>query len=217
MIALFRYLMVEFLHSQRYLPPLLVFLGAVGIASPSTGALLPSYAIAAAFVLICGTWLTMALVHSEEPVQRGITTVTTGSARRVLAATVLVAMAGCAFLTIVGLLLPLVTGTQTGVSMAMLVGAAAQLACACIAIPLGLLCSRLIIRRLGYALVIALAAVMILLMAPWASPFHSLFTLMAHATEPAPVVVPAARALGVCAVTLLAGFYLILYLAKRRE
>jgi hypothetical protein len=113
-IALFRYTLSTVLLSQRFLPPVLVFLAFefVFTGADDTGPLPPDYAVGTAAVFVCGLWLTVVTVNAADPVQRAITVVKAGGAARVLAASVWVAGAWCTLIALFGLLYPLVVGTH---------------------------------------------------------------------------------------------------------
>jgi hypothetical protein len=77
MIALTRYTFATMLHSQRYVAPVLLFMGIVGVlASNDNGPVAPVYASSAAALFVCSTWLTIALLSVEDPTHRMITVVT---------------------------------------------------------------------------------------------------------------------------------------------
>ncbi len=61
---------------------------------------------------------------------------------------------------------------------ALTAGAVAQLSAAMIGISIGLLCSRLVIPRIGIAMLTAAAAILAVLLVRWISPIRSLVTLL---------------------------------------
>ncbi|WP_350275367.1 hypothetical protein [Kribbella sp. HUAS MG21] len=153
MSALYRYLLTTVLLSQRYLPPTLIFLAAMAVGTTSdSGPLQSSYAFCVLAMLVCTTWLTVAIVNHEDPTQRKITLVMTGSSLRVLAITVAVVLTWCVPLLVIGLVYPIVTGKHVVTAGDLGVGAAAQLGAAMIGVAIGLLCSRLVIARIGIAM-----------------------------------------------------------------
>lgn len=191
MIPLFRYTLTTVLLSQRYLPPVLLFVGLMAVfTSNDNGSLLPVYAFASAAVFVCGTWLTIATVHAEDPVQRSITVVNAGGPLRVLAASVGVAFTGCAALGVLGLLYPLTTGRHSLDGVVLVVGLVAELTGACSGIAVGLLCSRLVIRRLGYSVLVALLATFTLLLVPGMPPMNLVFHLMVNVNDAGAVLLP---------------------------
>lgn len=74
MIAIARYALSDYAQSQRFLPPLVAYLGTLAIlyAFPP-GPILPAYGLTAALILPVCAWLTVNLHNSEDPVQAGVT------------------------------------------------------------------------------------------------------------------------------------------------
>jgi len=191
MIALIRYLVAAMLHSQRHYGPVLLFAGLLGSLSANDSGPLPSaYASSAAALFVAAVWFTAALISTQDPVQRAITTVAAGSARKILLATVAVAALTCVLLAMAGLAVPLVTGDHVVTGTDLLVGAEAEIACGAAGIAIGLVCSRLVIRRLGYALASAIALMFIVLLAPGLPPVNALLRRMGAARESAQLVTP---------------------------
>lgn len=207
MIALVRYVAATLLHSQRYLAPVLLFTGSVGVfSSNDAGPLPPVYSSCAAMLLVAATWFTIALVSVEEPTHRAITIVSAGGARRVLVAVVAVAVLGCLAMAGIGLVLPIVFGDHPVSAADLVVGLAAQLTAATVGIAVGLVCSRLVVRRQGYAFVLALALVLPALLTPGLVPVNSMLMIMGRATTSASLLVPVTGLLAVAvAVLVLAG------------
>jgi hypothetical protein len=193
MYALIRYTAATLMHSQRYLAPVLLFAGAVGIfSSNDDGPLPPVYSSCAAMLFVAATWFTIALVSVEEPTHRAITIVSAGGARRVLVATIAVAVLGSLAMSVIGLVLPLVFGNHPLSATDLVVGLVAQLTAAVTGIAIGLVSSRLVIRRQGYALVLALALVFPVLLTPGLAPVNSMLMLMGRVTVSGDLLVPLA-------------------------
>jgi hypothetical protein len=203
MIALVRYVAATLLHSQRYLAPVLLFAASVGVFSGNdAGPLPPVYSSCAAMLLVAATWLTIALVSVEEPTHRAITIVSAGGARRVLVAMVAVAVLGCLAMAGIGLALPLVFGDHPVSATDLVVGLAAQLTAATVGVAVGLVCSRLVIRRQGYAFVLALALVLVSLLTHGLAPVNTMLMLMGNATTSASLLLPVAGLLAVAVAVL---------------
>lgn len=193
MIALIRYTAATLVLSQRYLAPVLLFSGAVGIFSSNDSAPLPPvYSSCAAMLFVAATWFTIALVSVEEPNHRAITVVSAGGARRVLVATIAVAVLGCLAMSVIGLVVPLFFGDHPISAADLLVGLVAQLTAAVTGIAIGLVSSRLVIRRQGYALVLALALIFPVLLTPGLVPVNSMLVLMGGGTVPGELLAPLA-------------------------
>lgn len=218
MIALVRYGLASMRHAQRYLAPLLLYLAVLGVAtSNDSGPLLPEYAVAAAALFVCATWLTMALLSVEDPVHHAISVVNAGSAARVLVAWSCVALVNCLGLEVLGLVFPMVNGQHQITGAGVLVGAESLLACALAGIGVGLICSRLVFRRPGYALVTAVGLVLVLTLVRDVPPINLLFRLLANATAPSTVVVPVTVLLAASVVLLAVCATLTHLIATRRD
>ncbi|MEV8635090.1 hypothetical protein AB0395_25880 [Streptosporangium sp. NPDC051023] len=216
MIALYRYQLASLVFSQRYLPPVLVFLVALSVGTSSgAGPLLGAYAFCVIAVLGCATWLTIAVVNHEDPTQRQVVTVTVGTAERVLAANVATALTGCSFMIVIGLGYPILMGHYIVTATAVATGALAQLAMALLGMALGLLTSRLVIPRLGVAVIVAVVVLLAMLLLPWLSPVRPLIQLLSDAPYPDDVAVRAAVLTCVSAV-ILAACSIATHLVARR-
>ncbi|WP_217134675.1 hypothetical protein [Streptomyces sp. AC558_RSS880] len=200
MIALIRYLSTVLLLSQRYLAPLLLFLGLVTVLTSSdSGPLTATYASVAGAMLPCSVWLTMALVGLEDRAHRSIVAVSAGGHLRVLLATAGTAAVWCLLLTATGLVLPLLSGTHAPGLADLVLGTVAQLVCAFTGMAVGLVCSRLVFRRQGYALVLALVLLLALLLGKGVSPVNIMLTHLQNAPDSASAVAPTSVLLTVAA------------------
>ncbi len=218
MTALYRYLMASVLLSQRYLPPTLIFLAAMAVGTTSdNGPLQSSYAFCVLAMLVCTTWLTVSIVNHEDPTQHKITLVTIGSSLRVLVITVTVVLTWCVPLVVVGIIYPIVTGKHVVTAGDLVVGAAAQVGAAMIGIAIGLLCSRLVIPRIGIAMLTAAAAILAVLLLRWISPIRPLMTLLSDGRTPGGTAVPLTLLTAVAAAILIAAVFATRTLADRRD
>lgn len=218
MIALYRYQLTSMVLSQRYLPPALVYLAALSVGTSSdNGPLLRSYSFCVAAVLACSTWLAVSVVNHEDPVQRQVTTVAAGGSRRMLGAAIAVTFTGCLFLTALGLIYPILTGDHVVTAGAVLVGAVAQLAAALVGTALGLLTSRLVIPRLGIAMVVAVTALLAILLVRWISPVSPLIRLLSNATSPDSTTIPLTALTAVSVAILAVSAIITQRVADRRE
>lgn len=218
MIALVRYTLATVLLSQRYLPPVLLFVTVLAVfTSNDNGSLLPVYAFCSAAVFVCGAWLTIATVNAEEPTQRSITVVNAGGQGRVLLAAVYTAFGGCLLLSVLGLLYPLVTGNHPIGAAALAVGLLAELTGSWTGMAVGLLCSRLVIRRAGWSLVTGLLATLVLLLIPGMPPMNRVFRLMVN-EDHAGAVLPGVLAFAVLGLVLVAASAATTrFVAQRRD
>ena len=218
MSALYRYLLTSVLLSQRYLPPTLIFLAAMAVGTTSdNGPLQSSYSFCVLAMLVCTTWLTVSIVNHEDPTQRKITLVMIGSSLRVLTMTVVVVITWCVPLLVIGLVYPIVTGKHVVTAGDLAVGAAALLGAAMIGIAIGLLCSRLVIPRIGVAMLTAAAAILAVLLLRWISPIRPIMTVLSDEKSAAANAVPLTLLAVLSAILLTVAVLATKLLADRKE
>ncbi|MFC9844443.1 hypothetical protein ACFWFF_19190 [Streptomyces sp. NPDC060223] len=219
MIALIRYTFATLLHTQRYAAPLLMFVGLMGVLTVNgSGPLPPAYASSAGAMFVCSTWLTIALMSLDDPTQRSIVVVTSGGGSlKVLLAAIGTSLLSCLVLMVFGLVFPLWMGSYDVTAADLLLGAEAQLTCVLVGIAIGVLCSRLVFRRQGYALVAALALVMGALFVKGMPPVNRLFTLMATSPDAAKLLGPTGGMLAIAVVILVVFVVITQFVATRRE
>ncbi|MFF9798831.1 hypothetical protein ACF1G3_15525 [Streptomyces rochei] len=217
MIALVGYMVTVLLLSQRYLAPLLLFLGLVAVLTSSdSGPLTATYASVAGAMLPCSVWLTVTLIGLEDRAHRSIVVISAGSHLRVLLATVATAATGCLLLTAAGLVLPLMLGAHTPGLADLALGIAAQFTCACTGMAIGLVCSRLIFRRPGHALVLALVLLLAVLLGKGVSPVNIMLTRLQSASDSADVLAPTGGLLAVTAGVLAAAVAVTQAVTRRK-
>lgn len=219
MIALFRYTTAVMLHSQRYLPPLLLFV-AVAVVFTGSSDSVPVAAIygpVSGVLFVSSVWLTVTLVNAEDPVRRVIAVVHAGRSRSVLVATVLVALATSLLVSGLLLFLPMVMGDHSVTPDDILVGVLAQLTGASTGVAIGLLVSRLVIRRTGYSLVTALVLMSVISFSEDIPPINRLIRLLAN-TPDAPGLLPRTAECAAIAMVLLAASVCVTdFIADRRD
>ncbi|OKK16165.1 hypothetical protein AMK16_26035 [Streptomyces sp. CB00455] len=218
MIALIRYTFATALHTQRYLAPVLLFTGLMGVLTVNgSGSLPPAYASSAGALFVCSTWLTVALMSLDDTAQRAIMVVAAGRSLSVLLAAIGTTLLSCLVLMVFGLFFPLWMGSYDVRPVDFLLGTEAQLTCALAGIAIGVLCSRLVFRRQGYALAAAIALVMVTVFTKNLPPVNQLFRLMATSSNSGDLLAPAGRMLVVSAVVLAAFTALTQYIATRKD
>ncbi|CAL9603161.1 hypothetical protein SUDANB120_05483 [Streptomyces sp. enrichment culture] len=219
MIALIRYTFATMLHTQRYVAPLLLFMGLMGVLTANGNGPLPAaYASSAGAMFVCSTWLAMAVVNLDEPPQRAITVVTAGGRPlRVLLAAIGTVLLSCLALMVVGLAFPLWLGDHAVTASDLLLGIEAQLACALTGTAIGVLCSRQVFTRQGHAVVAALALLMGALFPKGLPPVNRLFTLMATTSDAAPLLAPAGAMSALSALLLTAATAATHFTGRRRQ
>ncbi|KAA9166731.1 hypothetical protein FPZ12_000505 [Amycolatopsis acidicola] len=162
-----RYQLALLLHTQRYVPPLLAYLLLLGILYTDVGAVpVPELAVSAGALSVVACWLTIALVDAEDPVQRLITLVHARRVSQLLLGIASTALALSAVATVVSLAWSSLE--HHGLSAGDLgLGLLAHLTCACTGIAIGLPCSRLLVPRIGYTVMAALAGLVAVLLIRW--------------------------------------------------
>ncbi|MEU8779490.1 hypothetical protein [Streptomyces sp. NPDC048606] len=219
MIALIRYTFATVLHTQRYLAPLLLFTGLMGVLTVNgSGPLPPAYASSSGALFVSSTWLTIALMSLDDPPQRAIVIITAGGrSLTVLLATIGTALLSCLVLMAFGLFFPLWMGDYVVTATDLLLGLGAQLTCALVGIAIGVLCSKPVFKRQGYALVAALALVLGALFVKGMPPVNFLFTLMATTPDAAKLLAPTGAMLAISAAILAVCTAATQFVAGRRE
>jgi hypothetical protein len=215
--ALIRYYLAATVHGQRYLGPLLLDLAALAVFTINdTGSLTGSYVVSAASLLLTACWLTVTIVNLEDPVRRLITLVAAGGAARVLAAEAGLAVLAGVVLIGVGTIFPIVSGSHVVTGPAVLAGVLAQVTTTAVGVAVGLLCSRLVVPRPGYSLLLALIVIVAVPLTPDLPPVHPMLRLMSSSDGQVPLGTMVAYA-GTAVVVLLAAFVVTDRVAVRRD
>jgi hypothetical protein len=177
--ALIRYNLAAVVHGQRYVAPLLLFVIVLSIFTINdSGALTGAYTVSASCLLVALCWLTVTIVNHEDPVRRAVQSVVAGGSGRVLLAEVLLALLFGVVLAVVGLIYPIVSGDHTWGAADLGAGLLAQLTCVFTGTAIGILCSRLVVPRPGYSLLLALVVVIALPLTPGLPPVNPMLRLM---------------------------------------
>lgn len=213
MTALLRYRLATLIRSQRWVAPAVLFVVVVAIATwDDTGPLLPLYAICAVTLLAAATWLGMATMNLDDSAQRAVIVVAVGR-RPAVASQVAAAMLGCGFLAAVGVVLPVAVGHHAVTPAALLLGAAAQLGCACTGVGIAMLCCRWMLPRPGYAVLAAVTLVVLAVLVPHVSSVNPLLRAVSG-DHPTTLVI---LALDVAAVAVLLGCGELAHQVARRR
>ncbi|GAB2979761.1 hypothetical protein LWP59_00140 [Amycolatopsis acidiphila] len=184
-----RYQLALLGHSQRWLPPSFAFLVLLAILYTDPDApILPELAVSTGAVTVAASWLTIALVDAEDPVQRLITRVHARRLSTVLGGVVVSVLICCAVLTAVSLVWSSIRhgGDPAGV---LGIGVLAHLAGACTGVAIGLLCSRLLVTRIGYTVLAAPAALVVVLLLRWVPLLNPMLRAMSSGTPATGAVV----------------------------
>lgn len=216
--ALIRYNLAAVLHGQRYVAPLLFFGIVLSVFTVNdSGLLTNTYVVSASVLLISMCWLTVTIVNHEDPVRRAIQSVTAGGSQRVLAAEVILAVLAGVLLTVVGLIFPLLVGNHAWGGADLAAGLLAQLTCLFTGVAIGVVCSRLVVPRPGYSLLLALVVVIALPITPWLPPINPVMTLLSGSRPAAELLPMLSVHLVVSIVLAVACTAVTRYVATRRD
>ncbi|WP_225845157.1 hypothetical protein [Streptomyces sp. HPF1205] len=192
MTAVARYALADYLRSQRFLPPLVAYLGFLAILHADDGPVLSGYGASSAALLPAAVWLTLSLHNAEDPVQAAITVVNAGGHRRALAGKTYAALTGMLALAALALAWsalaaahPLRPGELAHDCAVLAVGVCAHLICGLTGVALGTCCFRPLIRRQGYAFATAALLSLAALVARWPTPVNETVRLV-NAAPPRP-------------------------------
>ncbi|WP_037275076.1 hypothetical protein [Kibdelosporangium aridum] len=206
MTPLVRYLVSDVLRTQRWAAPLLAYLAVLLIIGPPTGPVLPTYAMASAALVPIGMWVTVVVMHNEEPQQAAITMAVNGGFNRVWLAKVLAALVFTGVLALVSL----VWLTATSVQFQHIgVGAVDFAMTALTGVAFGTLISRPVMPKVAWTVLVGLGICFAQLFIRQAPPVNALIDLYATDTPGATSTV---MLIGVESVVLSA---LVIFLAHR--
>ncbi len=163
MFALLRYLLADVTRSNRYFPPVFLYLliSAIFDARGDAGAALNAYGASALVLYPVGAWLAVTVANSEDNTQRGITATAAGGWRKLTAAIAILSMSGVVPLVLVSTAWPAITAAHPYRFTELAVGFAAQLACGWTGVAIGVLFGRPVLRKIGWSM-LAIAAVVVL-------------------------------------------------------
>ena len=177
MRALVRYICSDTLRGQRWVAALLCFAALDAIASAQNGSVLPTFAITATALLFVATWLTVVIVNNEDPVQQTITESCAGSRTSVRISKLFFSFMVAATAGILGMIAPVVV-SSSGVTLEdIAAGVSAQLIMSVAAVGLGALCSRPIIRRRAWSVLLGAMVCLATILIPNGPPTRQLLVL----------------------------------------
>ena len=177
MIALCRYVAADTSRSLRWVAPLLVLFLFEGVLFASAGPVLATYAASAAAIFFFAVWLSVLVCNTESEIQEDITAVTVGSRARVRIAKMVVAYSGCLLLSVIATAVPAVV-TSAGTPFDwVLAGAIAQALTGLLGVALGALCSRPIVERTAFAVLVGASVGLADIVIPNGPPIRQLLVL----------------------------------------
>ncbi len=203
MLALILYTLSDTFHSQRWVAPVLIMGVVDAVVSAQAGLVLPTYAIVATALLFLGTWLTVVIVNNEDPVQQTITETCAGNRAKVRLAKLLLSLALAVVLGLVAMVPPIFLSSD-GVRIKDLVaGGCAQVIAALAAVGLGALCSRPVVRRHAWSVLLGFLVGLGTILIPNGVPSRQLLVLFDKTGQVAlaiPILLIGLETLALCVV-----------------
>jgi hypothetical protein len=176
-IALVRYIGRDVLRSQGWVAPVLCFGAIDAIIGAQTGSVLPSYAIGAAALLFIATWLTVVIVNNEDRIQLTVTEVCAGSQTKVRVAKLVVSLLAAVALGLLGMIAPTVLTSAPTSARDVAAGISAQVITAVMGVTFGAICSRPIITRRSWSVLLGVLLGMATVLIPHGPPTRQLLVL----------------------------------------
>jgi hypothetical protein len=201
-----RYLLADAFKSQRWLPPVFVYLATTAILyGGDPGTPLPPYGVSEMVLFPLAAWLTVVLVNNEDPVQRHVTIAAVGGWRRLLGGLVGAALVVNGVLVLVATFVPAVIHHHPYAVSDVALGFTAHVVAAVTGIGLGVLCARPIVPTTGWSLVAVVGVSLVLLVVanrlpPVGAMAHLLFSDKPPPVGPVVAQVAVALVVGVACV-----------------
>ncbi|MFI9008318.1 hypothetical protein ACIGNX_13925 [Actinosynnema sp. NPDC053489] len=201
MTALVRYLLVDVLRAQRWLPPVLLHVAVLGMLYASdAGPPLPAYAGTCVLVCPVSAWLTVVVATAEDPVRRAVTVVAAGGWARAQAAVTALSVLAALSVALLAALVPVVTQPRPYPPAVVVQGFAGLAVCALVGVGIGVLCARPVITGVGWSVLAATGLVVLVFLFGRTPPVGNVLWALSHDEG-----VPSALAVsGVAAVLLVA-------------
>jgi hypothetical protein len=177
-IALCRYVADDTSRSLRWVAPVLVFSIFEGIFDATSGQVLATYAASASLMFLVAIWLGVVVCNTESEVQEDITSVTVGGRARVRIAKMIVAVAACLLLSVIAVCVPPIVSDATTPLYDIVTGLIALSLTVLFGVSLGSLCSRPIIERTAWAVLVGALVGLADIVIPDGPPTRQLLVLL---------------------------------------
>lgn len=207
MIALLRYTLSDTFDTQRWVAPVVSLGVIVAVLSAQTGSVLPTYAILATALVFIGTWLTVVVVNNEDSLQQTITETCAGSRAKLRLAKLLSSYLLCIVLGLAAMIPPAFISNDAVRMNDLLAGACAQAIAALAGVALGALCSRPIVRRHAWSVLLGLLVGLGTILIPDGIPSRQLLVLFNKTGQVAlaiPILLIGLETLVICALAVAA-------------
>jgi hypothetical protein len=209
--ALLRYSLSDTFDTQRWVGPVVSLGVIVAVVSAQNGTLLPTYAILATALLFVGTWLTVVVVNNEDPIQQTITEACAGSRAKVRLAKLLFSFLFCTTLGVLAMVPPVFVSSDGVRLSALVAGVCAQAIAALAAVALGALCSRPIVRRHAWSVLLGTLVCLGTILTPDGVPSRQLLVLFNKTGQFAlgvPILLIGLETLAICVLAIAASLRL---------
>jgi hypothetical protein len=177
-IALCRYVADDTSRSLRWVAPVLVFSIFEGIFDATSGQVLATYAASATLMFFVAIWLSVVVCNTESAVQEDITSVTVGGRGRVRIAKMIVTFAACTLLSVLAVAVPPIVSDATTPLYDIVSGLIALGLTVLFGVVLGSLCSRPIIERTAWAVLVGALVGLADIVIPYGPPIRQLLVLL---------------------------------------
>jgi hypothetical protein len=176
-ITLCRYLWSDLIRSHRWVAPLVIYVAVEAISSATAGAVLPTYSAVSVAVLFLAIWIAVIVSKSEDPLQSYVTAVTAHGVAKTRLSKLFVAFQVATLLGLLGLAAPAIITSAPVDTSAVVAGALAVVATSGAGVAIGGICSRPIVKRTSWALLLGLSAGMATILIPHAPPTRQVLVL----------------------------------------
>lgn len=174
-----RYLLAHLFKSQRWLPPVFVYVAVAGILyGGDPGTPRPPYGVSELALFPLAAWLTVVLVNNEDPVQRYVTLAAVGGWRRLLGGLVGAAALLNGALVLLATFVPALIHHHPYAVSDVVLGFTAHVIAAVTGIGLGLLCARPLIPTTGWSMVALVGVTLLVLVANQLPPVGAMAHLL---------------------------------------
>jgi hypothetical protein len=205
--AVARYLAAALALNQAFLIPIVLFGGVLAVLFGGDPGPPPAPWAASAFIAyFVAAWLAVVVANAEDPAERTATIAAAGGCGRVVAGTLLVALAGDAVLVAMAVLWPVLVTHYAYPPAVVLTGVVAHVATTTAGTAVGLLCARPVVRRTGWSFVIGAVVLVLTAVQRWLPPVGTTVRDLAEPLARAPV---ADAALGLVLAVAAAGVTLL--------
>lgn len=171
MIGLVRYLGSDLLRSQRFLLPMLLYVGLLApLMSGEPGPPPQLWTFTALVLCPVSCWLAVTVANTEDPTQRQVTIAAAGGPARVAVGVLLTCLLADAVLIAIAICWPMLTTAHAFPGPAVLAGVLTHVAVAGFGTAAGLLCARPVLHGVGWSAVAGGATVLIAVTQNWLPP-----------------------------------------------